>query len=328
MKTGITEYRCASTINGPDPIGGAIPELLRTAADADGKKTPLARRSRESRGPNWSGAAVAAVDSCTLTQVVGSWVEPTSHPAGTLGPSRTFRSSLWIGFNGHAAYLDAAMPQIGTLQEIIYVNDHWEPRHWVWFEWWANTQGGAIVQSLLPCYLDLQVQPGDTVLCRVDLVPSDPVACPQATFPHVARMCICVEHPATATSQSSKVLVMPFVVYPSVVDGVRARVMGSTANWIAELPTNVWQPNDPWLLPRLGTGAASADPVRFAHCAAASALDPGAPLIAEHTLAVSKRFHMFSGEPRGSPSLARIATSLTPRISDTAFEIQVDGNDA
>ena len=327
LRSGITEYRVAHTVTGPDPIGVVIPATVRMAADVDEKVIRLGRRSRVSHSPNWSGAAVAAVDSSILTQVVGRWIEPVSQPSGTLNPARTYRSSLWIGFNGHAAYLDAAMPQVGTLQEIIYVSGSWQPRHWVWFEWWADSQGGPIPPSVLPCYLDLPVQPGDTVWCRVDLVPSDP-ACPAATFPHVARLCICVEHPADATSPASKILVMPFVIYPPVVNAVRVQVTGSTANWIAELPSNVWNPRNPWRLPRLGTGAASDQPVTFSHCAAASARKPGAPLIAEHTLAVSRRFHMYSGQPRGDASLRPIATSLMPRISDTAFGIQVDGSDA
>ncbi|MCZ4316779.1 G1 family endopeptidase [Comamonadaceae bacterium G21597-S1] len=327
LRSGITEYRRATTITGPDPTGAPIPATVRSAADLNDKPIQLGRRSRVSHSPNWSGASVAAVDSSTLTQIVGRWIEPVSQPSGTLDPARTYRSSLWIGFNGHAAYRDAAMPQIGTLQEIVYANGGWQPRHWVWFEWWADSQGGPIDPSVLPCYLDLPVQPGDTVWCRVDLVPSDP-ACPAATFPHVARLCVCVEHPADAASPASKILVMPFVIYPPVVDAVRVKVTGSTANWIAELPSNVWNPRNPWLLPRLRTGVASDQPVTFAHCAAASARDPGAPLIAEHTLAVSRRFHMYSGLPRGDASLKPIATCLMPRISDTAFAIQVDGNDA
>lgn len=321
LSTGITEYRCAKVIEGPllVPVG---PTALADG-DSTGPLVRFARASRESRSPNWSGAAVAAVDSSTLTQIVGSWVEPTARRVGRHTQAQEFRSSIWVGFNGHAAYADASLPQIGSLQRIAFENGQWAASHWAWFEWWANIRGRAVDEDLLPLYLALDVQAGDTVLCSVELIASDPLLHPGATFPHVARMCICVERPASGKTPASKVLVMPFVVYPPEIDaaGNRSAVAGSVANWIAELPTNV-QPDTPFLLPQLDGG------MSFDHCAAASALEPGAPLIAEHTLGVSKRFHLYNREPHGNPSLARIATCLAPRISEAAFDIQVDGNDA
>ncbi len=321
LSTNITEYRRARVIQGP--LFAPVSTTSLADGDADGYRVRFGRASRESRSPNWSGAAVAAVDSSTLTQVVGSWVEPIARKAGRHTQAQEFRSSIWVGYNGHAAYLDASLPQIGTLQRIAYENNRWHTSHWAWFEWWANTRGRTVDEDLLPIYLDLDVRAGDTVLCRIDLIASDPVHYPIETFPSVARMCICVERAASATHPASKVLVMPFVVYPPEIDtaGNRSEVWGCAANWIAELPTNV-QVNAPFLLPQLK------DDVTFAHCAAASAFEPGAPLIAEHTLEVSNRFHLYSREPRGNPSLARIATCLAPRTSDTQLSIQVDGNDA
>lgn len=320
LSTDITEYRRARVIQGPRLAPVSTTSLPDD--DAAGYLVRLGRASRESRSPNWSGVCVAAVDSSTLTQVVGSWVEPIARKAGSHTQAHEFRSSLWVGYNGHAAYLDASLPQIGTLQRIAFENGQWQTSHWAWFEWWANTRGRTADEDLLPFYLDLDVRAGDTVLCRIDLIASDPLHDP-IDIPYVARMCICVERAASAMVPARKVLVMPFVVYPPEIDaaGNRSEVWGCAANWIAELPTNV-QADAPFLLPQLTDG------VSYAHCAAASAFEPGAPLIAEHTLEVSNRFHLYSREPRGNPSLAKIATCLTPRTSDTQLRIQVDGNDA
>lgn len=319
MRKDITEYRCPEVVVGPKmvpflpapaPMPGPRPQSVGDVADVGADMTRFGRTSRESRSPNWSGAAVAAVEGNTLTQVVGSWVEPPFDKAGRHMQNNEFRSSIWIGFNGHAAHPDASLPQIGTLQRIAYENHQWVPTRWAWFEWWANTKSKDLQDYLKPVYLRLEVLEGDTVWCRVDLVSSGLV-----DVPYAARMCICVGRPG------SKILVMPFLVYPPLVGRRRSQVMGSDANWIAELPMNI-EKGPPFLLPQFGQS------LNFAHCVAGSASDPGEPLVAEHTLEVSKRFHIFSNEPRGNPSLARIATSLTPRTSDTEFSIQVDGNDA
>jgi len=273
---------------------------------------------------------VSACDGGTLTQVVGRWVEPAVERAGAHSTGDEFRSSIWVGFNGHAAYRDAALPQIGTLQRIVHDSAAgWTTSHWVWLEWWVNVRDAEPDSWMLPIYIDLDVAAGDTVWCRVDLIPGDPVNYPKdAGYPCVARMSVCVGRPASDAAPASKVLVMPFIVYPPELSLVGPiQVKGSKANWIAELPTNICD-GPAFLLPRFGPAAVPEPKVTFTHCVAASASDPGAPLLAEHTLGVSRRFHMFNNQPSGEASLARIATSLSPRISDTAFSIQVEGNDA
>lgn len=324
MRTGITEYRKLETIPGPRrQVIGVL--ALRGDDERVAKLSRFGTASRESRSPNWSGAAVAACGGSTLTQVAGSWVEPRAERSGSHTTVHEFRSSVWIGFNGHAAFRDAALPQIGSLQRIVHESQAWITSHWLWFEWWANIRGGEDNPFLLPVYIRLDVAEGDTVLGRIDLVPGDPV---KDKLPHVARMCLCVERPATGAAPASKVLVMPFIVHPPELAPREGpiRVMGSKANWIAELPTNIRE-GPAFLLPRLGSAASPGEGVTFAHCVAGSALEPGAPLSSEHALAVSSRFHIINTQPRGDASLARIARSVTPRLSDTAFRIQVDGND-
>lgn len=196
-------------------------------------------------------------------------------------------------------------------------------------EWWANVRGAEPDSWLLPVYIDLDVAAGDTVWCRVDLIPGDPASHPEDVgYPCVARMSVCVGRPASHGAPASKVMVMPFIVYPPELPRVGPiQVMGSKANWVAELPTNICD-GPAFLLPRFGRAAAPEPKVTFTDCVAASASDPGAPLLAERTLEVSRRFHMFNNQPSGEASLARIANSLSPRISDTEFSIQVDGSDA
>lgn len=321
LSTGITAYRCPETIDGPTrdieflsnpPAGDIRPEDWVRGNGA----------SRQSRSPNWAGATVHAVDGGTLTQVVGGWTEPGLVRSGSYLPEQEFRSSVWIGFNGHAAYYDAALPQIGTMQR-IFSDDvgTLQTEHWVWFEWWANTKAVDAAKLLLPVYLNLDVGPGDTVLCSVEIIPGDPAADHEETYPFVARMCVCVEY----LHKPDKVLVMPFIVHPPLVDRHQVRPTGSTANWIAELPDNVDKAH-PFLMPRFVTQADPADTVTFEHCAAAVAVHAGAPIFGEQTLEVSRRFHMFSKPPERADALEKIATALTPRISDTAFSIQVTGN--
>lgn len=318
MSVGITAYHSLQVTAGP------IIQSLPPGGDTGGTTPALGLASRESRSPNWSGAMVAAGGGNTLTQVVGSWVEPAFEKAGSYSQSDEFRSSIWIGFNGHAAYLDASLPQIGTLQRIVFdpLSNAWISSRWVWFEWWAKVKGKEAQQYVKPVYMQLDVQEGDTVWCRIDLIPSG-----VASYPHVARMCLRLDRPASGSTPASQVLVMPFIVNPPKSGNRWSRISGSTANWITELPLNI-DGGAPFLLPRFGPTTGTNNRVNFSQCVAGSASDPGEPLIAEHTLEISKRFHMYNCEPRGRPSLAKIATSLTPRTSDTQFSIQVDGNDA
>lgn len=329
MGKGITEYRCAKSIKGPEqPCIGPLD--LPADGEVAAPALRMAHAGRESRSPNWSGASVAATRHNTLTQVVACWNEPAVQTSGNASLDREFRSSIWTGFNGHAAYRDASLPQIGTMQRIVHDGTAWQTGHWVWFEWWANVRGRELPELLLPVYLDLDVHEGDAVLCRVDLIASDPVHFPAEDFPYVARMCICIERLAADGSVASKVLVMPFVVYPPELGPKQRRVevAGSTANWIAELPMNVCPREPPFLLPRAGAATASDNRVTFTHCVAASAAEPGEPLVAEHTLEVSRRFHLYNTQPERRPTLSPIASTGLPQVDKTTFSIQVDGNDA
>lgn len=310
-------------IGSPDGIGAQ-----------DGLRLPGA--GRQSRSPNWSGASIRATDGASICQVVGSWKEPAVSTAGEFTNQQAFRSSIWIGMNGHAAYADAALPQIGTMQQIVGDGGQWKFKHWVWFEWWANTKGNRHNPTILPVYLDLDIEPGDNVLCSVELiprewVPADPTldgGIAKEVFPHVARMFICVEHlnPPTEPLPFKKVFVMPFIVYPPKVGKRRVQPSGSTANWIAELPTNI-DKKKPFLMPCLTTHGEASNRVTFAHCAAGITTDLGDPIFAERTLEVSRRINMFNDKPPGEASLAVISATLAPPISDSSFGLQVDGHD-
>ncbi len=327
LSSNITEYRSANAIPGPAsdlltilalPAGTVVSQLLLRVNGA----------SHQSRSPNWSGSVVHAVDGNTFTQVVGCWNEPLVATSGPHTNTQEFRSSVWIGFNGHGAYDDAALPQIGTMQQIFFDTGPgtWQTKHWVWFEWWANSKGTVVDVSVLPVYLALDVEPGDTVLCSVELIPSDPLHYPVETFPYVARMCVCVEHLDPATSVLTKVLVMPFIVYPPIVGGRRVVPTGSTANWIAECPANI-DPSNPFLLPRFGNPPAPSNCVTFQNCAAAVATNPGQPIFAERGFELSRCIDMFNRQPDSPGSMKKMAATLMPRISDAAFSIQVDGSD-
>ncbi len=321
LSTGITGYMQPVAIAGP-PLDRAFLLSLPPGSFRPEDWVRGNGASRQSRSPNWSGATVHAADGGMLTQVVAGWTEPEVFASGVIAPGQEFRSSIWTGFNGHAAYYDAALPQIGTMQQIyLDASHHRQTRHWVWFEWWANTKANSTAENLLPVYLQLDVHPGDTVLCSVELIPGDPVADPTETFPVVARMSVCIDHKHSAT----KVLVMPFIVHPPLVDEYQVQPTGSTASWVAELPANV-DKEHPFLMPRFVTQVDPFNAVTFEHCAAAIAVNAGEAPFGEQTLEVSRRFNMFSKPPERADALKKIATTLTPRISDTSFRIQVDGH--
>ena len=320
LSAGITEYRMVRAIQGPrllsQPTGGAtVAGWLRAGGS-----------SRQSHSPNWSGASVRAVRGGTFSQVVGCWTEPEVERCGVHNDGQEFRSSVWLGFNGHASFADAALPQIGTSQQIVYENKsrQWLKEHWVWFEWWANTEEIDVASNIKPVYIELDVEPGDTVLCSVELIPgtnADP-------SPFVARMCVCVEHLDQSTFPPSmrKVLVMPFIVHPPVMDGRRVQVSGASANWIVELPHFLEPVTQPFLMPRFNPGRAPDNTLDFAHCVAARTPLLGQDVDTEVTLGVSRRTSMFGLLTDEDTQVEPVSTTLTPRLSDTGFAIRVDGN--
>lgn len=320
LSTGITAYRKVAGISGPklfsQPAAGATVAGWLQAGNS----------RRQSHSPNWSGASVRAVSGGTFSQVVGSWTEPEVERCGTYNIAQEFRSSIWVGFNGHASFADAALPQIGTSQQIVCENQSggWQKKHWVWFEWWANTEDSGQASNVKPIYIDLDVEPGDTVLCGIELVPgttADP-------SPFVARMCICVEHLDETTEPPSlrKVLVMPFIVHPPTIDNRRVQVSGASANWIAELPHFLPPITQPFLMPRFGPGPTCDSALEFAHCVAARTPLLGQTMDTEVTLAVSRRINMFGLQADEDTRVVPVATTRTPRQSDTEFAIRVDGN--
>jgi len=327
LSSGITEYRRAAVRNGPrndrlflaNPLAG--PVRFDDWARLNGT-------GRQSRSPNWSGTTIRAVDGSVLTQVVGAWQEPDVARSGSFQVSQEFRSSVWIGFNGHAAYYDSALPQIGTMQRIKHTKvAGWKTSHWVWFEWWANTKAVDIATNLLPIYLKLDVQPGDAVLCSVELIPGDSIRDHGCTYPFVARMCVCVEHIDTTVNPSvqKKMLVTPFIVFPPKVDGYQVRTLGSTANWIAECPFNVDRDN-PFLMPQFVSSNLALNPLSFGHCVAAVAPDLGEPILSEKALGVSRRINMFSRQLDAADGLTKIATTQPAGPGNSTFDIEVSGN--
>jgi hypothetical protein len=297
MADGITGWRVMKPIceNPPD---------LRISRSLMQQLMPL-DSGQLSRSPNWSGVSVHAAAGVQFTQVAGCWVEP---EAARVGPDRNnmkreFRSSVWIGCNGHAGYLDAALPQAGTCQQIVHrkgaVPTAWETRHWVWFQWWAIGKGQDEDDLRMPVYVDVDLQAEDRVWCNIDLINGFPNT---ADPPEVARVTLCVEHNERGDAARSKTLVMPFLMYPPKNrQSRRAEATGTTANWIVELPRISNELKDcedfegPFLMPQL-EGPAEA-PVTFQHCVAGCADAVGLPVSGERALEVSKRINMIDIEP-------------------------------
>lgn len=306
MMSGVTEFRPMTPINPPPEDLGLTTSGLRRLGRA--RKTQVQGRSRRSRSPNWSGASIRATASSTYSHVVGSWIEPTVQPAGPHQTQDYFRSSIWIGLNGHASHIDAAMPQIGTMQRIPHSPIDGKS-HWTWFEWWVNVESNSPVRLYLPVYFDLDVEPGDRVYASVELIPGPAVSDP----PVVARMCMCVEHPAVGTSAPTrKVVLMPFLVFPPELDEGQVTPEGAAASWVAELPTSL-NPRRPFLMPRFES------PLRFSHCTAACASTVQGPAFAEQNLELASLINLIG--VRHEPLIPVAPDDETEGIVDLLAEV-------
>lgn len=286
MTTGITGWKTMAVLKSGIPlvVGTSRPSQAMTPMDT----------GRFSHSANWSGATARVSGGAQFTQVAGSWVEPKATRVGpqAANAKREYRSSIWIGLNGHAAYIDAALPQAGTCQQVEWKNGTAAENHWVWFQWWAMGKSPDDNDLRMPEYIDIGLQPGDRVWFYIELqdgvlVPPDP--------PQVARVTIVIEAPARSGIAASKTLVMPFLMYPPKnAEGRQAEVGGTTANWIIELPRvskDIKKAGGKrFLMPALKNDKQE---VRLQHCVAACADVVGGPLLAERTLEVSRRISLI-----------------------------------
>lgn len=173
--------------------------------------------SRWEKSLNWSGSYVVPHDSRIATIIFGEWRTPeVSLPPDVdqdLCPSG-YAVSTWIGIDGNRRYLNATLPQIGTLQKIrIDATGNRTSKTLVFQQWWRRDD---------PCSLwrligSVPVRPGDTIRCAVW------IACPQSAYFYLK---VNNDRPHGLKDSVPQLNGLP-----------TPTVTGATAEWIVERPT-------------------------------------------------------------------------------------------
>ena len=100
--------------------------------------------ARIESSPNWSGAYVVPSHGRRFNRIAASWRVPKVNPpkpadGGDPVPG-DYRSSTWIGLDGHRRYTNG-MPQMGTAHFVKVADDGCVTRDYhLWWQWWARGQ--------------------------------------------------------------------------------------------------------------------------------------------------------------------------------------------
>jgi Peptidase A4 family len=168
---------------------------------------------------NWSGAYITPMRPDRFNMAVGSWVVPAIVPPAVMpegGPGNgIFRSSAWIGIDGHRSrYPHASLPQIGTSHYIDPTKSP-NPIYGAWIEWWKyNPNGASDPESKPKPIQNFPVAPGDEILAGMIVTVSSDV--------HFFLK-----------NQRTGLFTAALVIAPGAIDP-----LGTTAEWIFERPTD------------------------------------------------------------------------------------------
>jgi hypothetical protein len=217
---------------------------------------------------NWAGAYLSAPFPDRFNKVTASWSVPTPEvpdvqpdPPDPLGLS--FRSSTWVGLDGHRTYPHASMPQAGTAQQVDVVGAGKALRTYLWWQWWSKDGDSPEIQiTNVPTAMD------DRIAVALTVVSSDEVQ-------------------FNLKNQTTGRFVTFLAQAPP-----GSPPIGATAEWIMERPTEV---GSAWLY-RLPNYTA----VNFANCLAQSGSSPLGPS-RTHALAhphFVRMFEIFEGPHR------------------------------
>jgi Peptidase A4 family len=196
-------------------------------------------RGHIENSPNWSGVYVKPGPRARFNWVGGAWTVPepdiplvTPIDPGPDDPFRNeYRSSVWIGLDGHRAYPHVTMPQIGTQQFLKTVNGQKVYTLEAWFQWWSRDQ-----QTATQIITNVPIKIGDRILAAISVVSSDEVI-------------------FYIKNQSTGLFAWGLAQAPH-----QAEPLGTTAQWIVERPT--WPTSIfPSRMPKIND-------VNFTHCLA------------------------------------------------------------
>lgn len=211
---------------------GRAAEPLNITPSADYQLNYVAQNfpGADETSENWSGAVTRATGTQVFTSIFASFQIPRDVLPPYAMRRGTYRSSAWIGLDGHDP-TSPSMPQVGVTLKVDVlpgvVHTSFEP----WFQWWSR-------QAINPPLIidNFQINAGDNIACSIDVV-SD-------TIVNVAV-------------QNSSINGSPTALIP-VLGGVPgyngsiwhwASVAGRTAEWIVERPTRIKNPKQRYTMP-------------------------------------------------------------------------------
>jgi len=200
------------------------------------------RHREDSR--NWSGAYITPVRPNRFVHVTGGWTVPEPAVPTVLPNAATgndeFRSSTWIGLDGHRVYPHSSLPQIGTSQFIRRANGADTIQTGAWWQWWKKGDPNSAPVEIV----NFPVSVGDKILASLKVQASGDVHF------HLKNQ--------TSGLFTTFVVIAPGTIVP----------LGSTAEWIMERPTELHSTHV-YPLPRCSD-------VIFNHCMAKSSVSIGA----------------------------------------------------
>ena len=215
---------------------------------------------------NWSGAYITPQRPKRFVSMVGSWVVPSPAIPNVIPENATrqsvFRSSAWIGFDGHRRLPQASLPQIGTNHEVSVANGVTKIETGAWWQWWKRNPDPVSDPENAPVPItNLAVSAGDEMMAWMSVI-----------VPNDVRFHI--------KNQTTGDFCTFIVIAPGAIDPI-----GSTAEWILERPTDI--------------GALHPDPmphcddVEFQYCLAQSAQSPTAPTTTQSLRANARLINMY-----------------------------------
>jgi Peptidase A4 family len=218
-------------------------ELHRALAQPQGQRVspiPHGFAHRE-KSQNWSGAYITPKRPFRFFYVTGSWIVPEPSipavmPGGNITGTDEYRSSTWVGLDGHRTYPNSSLPQIGTSQHVKIVNGQPVIQTAAWYQWWVKD---IPAQGFPVEILNFPVTVGDHILASLTVLATGDVL-------------FNIKNQNTGILARFLVIAPPYIV-----------PLGSTAEWIHERPTEVGS-RRMYPMPRCTD-------VQFRHCLARSA---------------------------------------------------------
>jgi len=254
---------------------------------------------------NWSGAYLEAHDCRRFRQIWGRWTvppEPKPPQAETTSEPGPYYCSTWIGLDGQRLYVQSALPQAGTEQEVTLdpKQEYPQVRTWAWVQWWVRGDPDS-VQVKLPWF---DVTPGDDITCVLTALDEHSVMC---TFVNQSMSPPAVTAVRVDAPQRRDLPLLP--------EAPRYSISGAHAEWVTERRGVTGIGNA--VRPLADYGA-----ITFVSCyaeevsgVAEDPFNPHEPAI-ERTLENAQYVRMFDRQ-YNPPRTAYI--SVPERIDDTSF---------